>query len=99
MLVTISRNGVSIRLTEERWQHILSQHPELSAMQLEVLDTVASPERILAGNEGAAIAVRETKPRKWLVVIYREESEDGFISTAFFTNRKSYLDRRIQLWP
>ncbi len=95
-----SKNGVTIRLPEERWDHILTGHGELAEMQQDVLDTVAEPERILAGGAGELLAVREIEEDKWLVVIYRElDDEDGFIITALVTRRTQWLEKREQQWP
>jgi len=46
----LSKNGVLIRLTDERWAHITEEHCELAGMKLEVLETVSNPARILAGQ-------------------------------------------------
>ena len=48
----VSKNGVAIRLPDERWAHITEEHCELAGIRLEVLETVANPARIDAGNEG-----------------------------------------------
>lgn len=45
------------------------------------------------------MAVRKIEPDHWLVVVYREENEDGFAITAFPTRRINSLNRRQQLWP
>lgn len=95
-----SVHGVTIRLTDECWAHIAEEHAELSGLRQGVLDTVAHPSRVLAGNAGERMAVREYEPGKWLVAVYREvSSEDGFIITAFLTRRFRSLDRRTSLWP
>lgn len=95
----ISRNGVSIRLTDERWAHISEEHGELAGLRVEVLKTVLMPERILLGGDGELIAVRELEQGKHFVVVYREEAGDGFIITAFLTRRARSLSKRRQLWP
>ena len=60
MLETVSsKNGVLIRLTDERWAHITEEHCELAGLRLEVLETVANPSRVLAGGKGELLAVRE----------------------------------------
>lgn len=92
MLVIASQNEVPIRLTEERWGHIEGRHPEMAAEKERVLETLAEPEVVYQGDEGALMAVRlytETPlTEKFLVVVYREDStDDGFIVTAYFTNR------------
>lgn len=94
-----SKNGVPIRLTDERWAHITEEHCELAGMRLEVLEVVADPLRIYAGNDRELLAVRESEPGKFLVVVYRESGSDGFIITAFLTRRVESLERRSLLWP
>ena len=48
MLETVSsKNGVLIRLTDERWAHITEEHCELAGLRLEILETVANPSRVL----------------------------------------------------
>jgi hypothetical protein len=94
-----SKNGVEIRLTDERWAYITEEHCELAGMRLDVLETVASPERILAGGEGELLAIRPTESQKYMVVVYRELINDGFIITAFISGRVKSLDRRQTIWP
>lgn len=97
--IALSRNGIPIRLPDERWQHIVEDHPELVENKIQVLDVVSNPEIVFKGKDGELLAVRETEAGKWLVVAYRELTEDGFIITAFLTRRRQYLSKRIQLWP
>ena len=94
-----SKNGVTIRLTGERWAHITEEHSELAGLQLEIVETVANPTEIFAGNQGELLAVREVELGKYLVVVYRESQQDGFIITAFLTRKGHTLRRRQQLWP
>lgn len=86
-------------MTAERWAHIMEEHGELRGMQTAVLATVAEPDRILSGSTQEHLAIRELEPGKWMMVVYREGAEDGFIITAFLTRKRRQLDRRIQLWP
>ncbi len=95
----VSRNGVAIRLTDERWSRIVTGHGELAELKKAVLETVAEPERVLAGGAGELLAVRQAGVGKWLVVVYRELGEDGFVITAFLSRRERSLNRREQLWP
>ena len=95
----LSKNDVPIRLTDERWGHIVEEHCELAGLRLEVLDAVANPSRILAGSTGELFAVQEPYIGKHLVVVYREIKNDGFIITAFITSKTKTLNRRNQLWP
>jgi hypothetical protein len=95
----ISKGGVSIRLTDERWAHITEEHCELAGLRSDVLETVFQPERILAGGEGELIAVRGIEQGKHLVVVYRERTDDGFVITAFITSKARSLAKRRQVWP
>ncbi len=101
MLIVRSQSGVPVRLSEERWQHIVSRHPELTDQRERVLETVAEPDAIQQGDFGELLAIRlypETPlTRKYLAVAYRElGSEDGFILTAYLTSRPSA--RRVTIW-
>jgi hypothetical protein len=94
-----SKNGASIRLTDERWSHITEEHAELAGYKWDVLETVAEPEQILAGGDGELLALKKLTDGKTLVVVYREDQRDGFVITAFLTRREASLNRRKQLWP
>jgi len=60
MIETVkSKNGVDIRLNDERCAHITEEHCELAGLREEVLETVLNPLRILKGNHGEFIAIRE----------------------------------------
>jgi hypothetical protein len=92
----LSQGGVPIRLTEERWFHIVENHDDLAGHYDDVLDTVENPDVILRGYGGALIAVKEVARRRCLAVVYRETSRnDGFIITAYFTSR---IRRRSIVW-
>ena len=94
-----SASGANIRLTDERWAHIVEEHGEISGMMDDVLQTVNKPQFIFAGNSGELLAVREIEAGKYIVVPYREQDRDGFIITAFVTRRFHSLQMRAQLWP
>ena len=101
MPIVRSRNGVPVRLTEERWQHIVRQHPEVDGQREKVLEALAEPDVVQKGDLDKLLAVKfypETPlSEKFLVVVYREVSaEDGFILTAYVTRRPS--SRRETTW-
>ena len=49
-LSAISRAGVPIRLTDERWAHIAEEHCELAGLREEVIATVGDADRVVAGS-------------------------------------------------
>ena len=94
-----SKNGVPIRLTEERWFHITEEHSEMAGYYFEVLETVQEPEAIYEGRAGELLAAKEIEQGKYLVVVYKEVNrEDGFVITAFLTRRINQIKRRTKLW-
>ncbi|MFQ5605614.1 MAG: hypothetical protein ACE5HS_20270 [bacterium] len=101
MDIVLSKSNVPIRITEERWQHIITRHPEMSGVREKLIETIHDPELILEGDKGTVMAVRfykETKiSSKYLIVIYKEiVKRDGFVLTAYFANQ--YARWRKVLW-
>lgn len=95
MRTVVSQNGVPIRLTDERWEHILDRHLILEESQDEVMQTVADPDIIYEGKYGELLAARG-EDDIYLVVAYRETSEDdGFVITSYVT--KEPVSRPV-LW-
>ena len=93
----ISKNGVPIRLTEERWFHIVESHDELAGLSDEVLLTVEDPDFIVRGWSDELLAVRKIND-KYLIVVYKELENDGFIITAFITKKVDKVLRRGVVW-
>ena len=98
MKVAYSKNNVPIRLTYERWVHIIEAHDDLAGYKNEVLSCIEEPDYIIAGYNKALIALKKIKAKKFLAVVYKEVSSiDGFIITAYFTS-KIKLEKQKILW-
>src|SRR5262245_9719883 len=96
MDTALSISGIPIRLTMERWFHIVENHDDLASYYDDVLNTIETPELLLPGHRGSFVAVRSYGRRGYLNVVYRELSiEDGFVITAYFTDR---IDRSKAIW-
>jgi hypothetical protein len=96
LAIVDSVNGVPIRLTDERWEHILYRRPEMASFIETLLDAVGDPEYILRGYKGTLIAIVHLGKRSYLNVVYRELSPaDGFIITARIEPR---LDKSKIIW-
>ena len=96
MDVAYSIENVPIRLTHERWFHIVENHDEMAGHYDSVLSTVEDPDAVLRGHRGSLIAARGHGKGRYLMVIYRELSrDDGFIITAYFASK---LDRKRIVW-
>lgn len=95
---TISKNGIVIRLTEERWKHIVLMHPSLTDKQKQVLKTVKNPDYVFKGKGEELLAVYTSSKKGYIVVVYRESVGDGFIITAFETTDKLWLFKKELVW-
>jgi len=85
---------VPIRLTEERWSHILKNYPEVQDQRDRVLETVEAPDMVQKGDYGELLGIRfypaTPLTKKHLVVPYRGVGrDDGFALTAYYTRRPS----------
>ena len=88
MDIAYSVNGVPIRLTKERWEHIMINKAYMISYYDEVLEAIENPTWILRGYAGALVAVLSLARRNYLHVVYREVSQDdGFIITAFLSKK------------
>lgn len=101
MLIVYSHNSIPIRLTEERWWHLVNRHVEMVDQRERVLETVAEPDMIQEGDFGELLAIRfytqTPLTSKFVVVAYREVgSQDGFIITSYLTSRPA--TGRTILW-
>ena len=91
-----SVNGVPIRLTQERWEHILDSHPGLASYRETILDAVENPDYILASRRGALAAVVVLGRKAFLHIFYVEKSRrDGFIISAWM---KEKMDKTKIVW-
>jgi hypothetical protein len=98
MDAAISTNGVPIRLTEERWFHIVETHDEMAGLYDEVLSAVEAPDYIIRGYRDALAALKLIGKKKFIAVIYKEiGKKDGFVITAFLTS-KIRIEREVVLW-
>jgi hypothetical protein len=85
MSAVYSVNGVRIRLTEERWGHIVAGRPGI----------------VQEGDFGELVASRfyeELGERgKYIFTVYREvDTGDGLIMTAYMDERRS--DKKVVVW-
>ena len=98
MEIVKSKNGVPIRLTEERWLHIVENHDDLAGYYDDILNCVEETDYIIKGYRNALVALKKVDERKFLAVVYKELSNfDGFIITAFFTS-KIKLEKEEIVW-
>ncbi len=83
---TIDPLGRTVRLAEERWQHIIDGHPYMTPFRAEVLRAVEAPTDLIEGPRPGQdwFYLRDAGPSQWLkVVVAFDEDSVGSIRTAF----------------
>lgn len=99
MEIASSKHGVPIRLSAERWAHIVEHHDDLAGYRDAVLETIEQPETIVRGKAGELLALHAAGTHT-LVVVYKELSKnDGFVITAFLTTEPERIRKRGLRWP
>lgn len=101
MDIAISKNGVPIRLTQERWFHISTGHPEVADYYYEILEAIENPQIIYKGTNNALIAlkIQDNSNKKFIVVVYKEVSDkDGFVITAYLTTKIYEFQKKEIIW-
>lgn len=98
----VSISKVKIRLTGERWLHIITSHKEVDPSDYTlILEVIENPDFVLKGNvDKELLAVKKPSRRKyWFVIVYKETSTKvGFVITAYITSDIRWLLRRKIIW-
>ena len=101
--VVRSVNGVPIRLTQERWRHIVARHPEIEPFRDPVLIAVKNLDFVAKGLHGelkaSRLSIELPMGPRYFIVVYREVSaKDGFIITARLGSGVSNLIKGGVVW-
>ena len=98
----ISKNGKEIRLSEERWCHIVESHDYMAGNQDIIFETLESPDIIVEGRMEEFIALKyyakTSISEKHAVVIYKEQDNEGFVITTFMTSRPESIMKKGVVW-
>ena len=93
--------GRSVRLTDERIAHIL-QHPEMVGMEAEIDRVLQTPAEVRISRSDETVQLfyeyyaRTRVGGKWLCVVVKYPSADGFVVTAYLTDQ---LKAGETIWP
>lgn len=102
MEVAASRNGKPIRITDERWTHVVESHDYMAGNRDLVMETLEDPDFIVTGGKGELIVLRHYQvtsiSEKHVVAVYREFENDGFLITAFMTSAPETILRKGVVW-
>lgn len=81
-----------IRLTDERWEHIEFDHPEMSDQLEKISETILSPDCIIMSRTDNEVELfyryyHSTPVKdKFMCVVLKVTANDLFIITAYFTD-------------
>jgi len=67
--IAYSVNKIPIRLTDERWHHIVENHNEMAGYYYDVLEAVSNPNWIFEGDEDELWAVKLISKRKAFLIL------------------------------
>ena len=91
-----------IRITDERWTHVVESHDYMAGNRELVVETVEDPDAIVTGRKGELFALRHyhatSISEKHVVVVYREFENDGFLITAFMTSAPETILQKGVIW-
>ena len=94
--------GRSVRLTDERRQHVLQHHPEMAECVDKIGSVLAHPERVVRSHfdpESELYYVWQPQTRvgsKYLCVVVVVKESDAFVLTAYLSDS---IKKGIVLWP
>ena len=101
MKVLHDLDGLAIRLTDERLEHIL-EHPEMAEMEPAIEETLQDPERVVQSISDPDVHLyyrfyfRTVVGGKFLCVVVKMGEAGAFVLTAYLTDR---IKKGERLWP
>jgi len=87
-----SKLGKIVRLDEDRWRHVL-EHPEMENQSSRIKETLVEPDEIRESVRASSIWLfyklytNSPVSEKYLLVAVKVLDGEGFIATAFFTDK------------
>ena len=92
--------GNLIELTEERWQHIVTQHPEIAPYQQEIAQRLVQSTLVKESKRDELVWLYDRYfdtifDGKYILVVVKV-NERKFILTAFITD---YIRQGETVWP
>ncbi|MBI4455958.1 MAG: DUF4258 domain-containing protein [Acidobacteria bacterium] len=84
-----SKLGKLIRVTKSRWDLIVkTKHPEIEGQESEAKRALREPDEIRRSrSDGSVFLYYRRQGRLSLAVVAKHNNGDGFIITAYFTDR------------
>ena len=82
--------GNRVELTEERWSHIVKEHPEVSRFKDKIADVLCEPDYIKKSNRADDVLMfykryHDVWNGKYLLVVIKKDSR-SFVLTCYITD-------------
>jgi len=93
MRLMTDRYHRQIRFTDEREQHLVTTHPEMVDQIAQIEETLVMPDTVVQSNSAVDVEMfyrfYQLTPvnAKYLCVVVKLLPSDGFIITAYFTDK------------
>ena len=87
-----SKLGKTVRLDEARWKHIL-EHQEMENQNSKIEETLLDPDEVWESAHSASmwlfykLYAKSPVSQKYMLVVVQVLDGEGFIVTAFFTDK------------
>ncbi len=86
----IDKFGNSIELTEERWNHIVKEHPEILSFKDRIADVLKEPDYIKRSGRDADVLIYykfydDILEGKYLLVVVKKDIR-SFVLTGYITD-------------
>ena len=98
----VSVRSYRIRLTLRQWLHISENHDYMASNRALVLETIADPDELVAGEVGETLALRaypQTNLTAKTAVVVSRDKPDGFLITAWLTSRADRVRAKgVRVW-
>jgi len=99
-LKIFDRFGRAIRLTNERWTHIISHHPVIRNLKEEMKETLRDPKIVRRSVYDPSVLIyyryfKDVLGGKYIAVVVKVNNIKGFILTSYVTDR---VKRGDEVW-
>ncbi len=85
--------GRLVRLTDERREHLETNHPEMAGQTPRIVETLREPDTVVRSRIGPGIELfyrlydQSPVSSKYMCVVVKVLSGDNFVVTAYYTDR------------
>lgn len=93
MLKLLNNKGDYVRLTEERFNHIENDHPEMNGQIEKISETLVNPEQVEVSKSDSSVELyykfysKTPVTSKYMCVVVKDNNFDKFIVTSYFTDK------------